>query len=228
MGDDRTLANSLGGVGAALDDVHWIGVDAQVALRGGVGRWALSISAASSFVLQFVLAAGYALLVVISLQAPESGIAAIMADWDTLIGPAMHPVFEFFGGPACGGAAVGERARRVHEAYLQLVMVDLVIACGCFLASSPLWKDWARELRRLPRWVRADREQIERELEIGQGLAVLGAAAGGWFLFVGDEFFASAGCSSYSPWPFLHAPLLTAVIYGLSCFAAASNAARAP
>jgi hypothetical protein len=141
---------------------------------------------------------------------------------------AVKPELRVEAAPPCGGTKPDLHAMQLHDAYIQLVVVELAIACGCFLACIPFWPNWASRLRGARRWAAARPEQVENELEIGQGLVVLGAFGSAWLLLASDGLFSTVGCSQLSPWLFLRAPLLIAIIYGFACFAAAFGTARPP
>jgi hypothetical protein len=155
---------------------------------------------------------------------PASGLAQGMAQWDQRLKPVLGPIFEALGRSPC--AAQGLRALRLYDAYVEVVVVDLAIAATCYLACAPFWGDWAKRLRHHPRWARAKPEQVENELEIGQGLTLAGAAGAAWVLV--DAPYPAAACVTLDPWLFLRAPLIVTVVYGLACFSAAFGSARSP
>ena len=53
------------------------------------------------------------------------------------------------------------------------------------------------------------------------------AASAVWFLLADAHPVSTSRCSMFSPWLLLRAPLITTIVYGLSCFAAAFGVARA-
>lgn len=114
---------------------------------------------------------------------------------------------------------------RLYDAYIEVVVIDLLIGASCYLVCSPFWKDWAQRPRNHPRWARAKPEQVENELEIGQGLTLAGAAGAAWFLIAAP--YPAEACSALDLWLFVRVPLIITVVYGLACFAAAFGFARA-
>jgi hypothetical protein len=194
----------------------------------GDGVQTFWISAGSSLVVQFVLTAGYAVLTILSLQAPPNAFTSLMARSDRLLQPAMAPILAYIGRPPCGGGSANLFASRLYEADAQVVAVDLAVAACCFLLCIPFWRAWAKQLQKFPLWATAQPEQRESRLEIGQGLTLLGAAGAAWFLFADAYPISTARCSMFSAWLLLRAPLITTIVYGLSCFTAAFAVARAP
>jgi hypothetical protein len=184
----------------------------------------MSITAGFSLLAQFALTAGYCLLVLVSLHLPASGLAQIMAQWDQRLRPVLGPILEALGKSPC--AAHGLSGLRLYDAYVELVIVNLAIAASCYLACAPFWKDWAKRLRRHPRWARASAQQVESELEIGQGLTLAGGAGAAWILV--DAPYPARACVALDPWLFLRVPLIVTVVYGLACFCAAFGSARSP
>jgi hypothetical protein len=191
-------------------------------LRRRSVRPALEISAGGSLLVQMLLSVGYALAVIASLLRPSSDLARLVAGWNRLLQPAMRPIFDVIGPPPCHGDV------ELYQAYVRLIVVDAVIATGCYLACTPFWGVWAARLRCLPRWAQATPEQRESDLEIGQGLTLAGAIGAAWALVSLDPLFVGPNCATVSPWLFLRVPLVITVIYGLACFTVAFGAARAP
>jgi hypothetical protein len=192
--------------------------------RGGPrleGARRFSISAGTSCVIYIALISSYSLLAIASLEAPLRDPAGLMATIDRVLHPLVVSVFNLVQEPACGG-----RKHPLPLAYVQLVTLDLAVGLACFLACIPFWKGWARRLRAHRAWAGDPPQQLESKLQIGEGLTLLGAVGALWLLLVGDPTGTDAACSTISPWPFLRTPLLTTVVYGLSCFAAAFGVAR--
>jgi hypothetical protein len=180
-----------------------------------------SISAGTSCVIQIALISGYSLLTIASLEAAGREPAKWMATVDRVLHPLVASIFSFVGKPTCRSGN-----RPLPLAYVQLLTLDLAVGLACFLACIPFWKDWARRLRAHPAWAGNPPQQVENKLQIGEGLTLVGAVGALWLLLAGDPTTTDAACSTLSPWPFLRTPLLTTVIYGLSCFAAAFGVAR--
>jgi hypothetical protein len=172
------------------------------------------------------MTAGYCLLVIISLQHPTSAPARVAAALDAWLKPVMTPIFDAIGWPACGARKAA--VQRIYGAYVQLVVVDLVIATAWFLACIPFWPAWAKRLRERPRWVGAAPAKLESDFELGQGLALVGAFGAACFLVVGYQPTSAGTCAVLNPWSFLRVPLIVTVIYGFSCFSAAFALARPP
>jgi hypothetical protein len=170
------------------------------------------------------LTVGYSLLVIASLQAPSSPLAHLMAQWDLRLRPALRPLLDALGAPPCAAASV--HAVQLHRAYIQLIVVNLILAAGCFLACSPDWGVWGTRLRNLPRWAQAPPAKTETELEYAEAFTLAGALGALWFLAAAP--YPADSCSTLDPWLFLRVPLVIAVAYGLACFAAASGSARGP
>jgi hypothetical protein len=184
----------------------------------------MSIGAGFSVFVVFGLSTIYSLSVIASLQAPSSELARLMAPWDQRLHAALRPLFDAFGGAPCPSQS--PRALRLYRAYVELIVVNLVIAASCFLATSPFWADWGRRLRNLPRWASTKPEQIESELEIGQATTLTGALGTVWFL-VAVAPYPTQSCSALDAWLFMRAPLAITLAYGLACLTAAFGSARA-
>jgi hypothetical protein len=186
-------------------------------------RRTIWIGAGSSFLVQLALTAGYSLLVIASLKAPSSGLAHLMAQWDLRVRPALNPLFDALGAPPC--AAPSPRAVQLYQAYIQLIIADLILAAGCFLACSPAWGGWGKTLRSRPRWAQAPPATIENEFEYGEALTLAGALGVLWFLAAAP--YPAINCSTLDLWLFLRPPMAISAAYGLGCFAAAFGSARA-
>ena len=180
------------------------------------------MSAGNSVVAQFSLTMGYALLVVLALQAPASPAAEAMSWWGRVCRPVVGWILANIDEQPCARGA----PKALFTAYVQLITVDALIAAACFLVSIPFWRRWAERIRQHPRWAGATAARLETEFQILQGATLAGALGAAWYLIVGEQPFQGLQCTLPSPWLFLRVPLLLTIAYGCACLSAAFGFAR--
>jgi len=185
-------------------------------------------SAGDVVLLQLLLTLGYALALIIALDAPDTRLAVWMNHWVRGTRPALTPFYALAGHPSCGGAAAGPHVMQLWDYYIHLLAVSLIVAVLCIVVSAALWKDWAERLQARMSASRVWRGRMRRTVQLGWSRLAWGALAVFWLLILGNDIFDSAArCARLNPWLLLRIPLLAALAQGFASAAATFWTARA-